>query len=373
MINFKKILPALLVTFTAGCQFSAPTSFPVIFNNPFSAYNESSIKDVEADDSIWEDTYNQFVTGQVSCISVLKEGTLKLAKDQNNKYFAKGEYISTIKRAKFQFNAFKVGIQQSTPAGTQLSVFIRTKGEDSVWSNWGLMKNEGEMILKKNAVYVQYKIELKTMNNNISPSLDAISVLYTAVPIRMLNITNNNLKPTIKVNIPKPTFVSREEWGAVPPKEAYTPQTPQVLVIHHTWKPTVADYKGAATIRGIQKYHMFDPATGWNDIGYHYLIGPEGLLYEGRPETALGSHTVPNTNKVGISVIGNYDPDSDLLSTESYNTLLDILTYLAAQYTISPDNIFGHRDFSTKTCPGDGIYLKLPEIKQEIKRRLEQN
>ena len=91
MINFKKILPALLVTFTAGCQFSAPTSFPVIFNNPFSAYNESSIKDVEADDSIWEDTYNQFVTGQVSCISVLKEGTLKLAKDQNNKYFVEDE------------------------------------------------------------------------------------------------------------------------------------------------------------------------------------------------------------------------------------------------------------------------------------------
>lgn len=371
MNKIKKILLILISAITMSCQFNSPSTLPSMFTAQFSSYNSLSTGDIEEDDCIWENTYNQFLVGNISNISILKEGTLKLAKDKDNKYFLNGEYISTIKKARFPFNAFKIGLQILQPAGTQLSVFIRTKGNDSIWSNWLLMKNEQEIILKKNALYVQYKIELKTINNNMTPSLNAISINYTSVPVKMLNL--NNIKQTIKVNIPKPNIVSREEWGALPPKEEYTPHTPQILVIHHTWKPTVPDYKGAATIRGIQKYHMYDPKTGWNDIGYHYLIGPEGLLYAGRPETALGAHTVPNTNKVGISVIGNYDPDSDTLSNESYNILLDILTYLAAQYSISPDNIYGHRDFNPKTCPGDGIYLKLPEIKQEVKRRLEQS
>jgi hypothetical protein len=57
-------------------------------------------------------------------------------------------------------------------------------------------------------------------------------------------------------------------------------------------------------VRGIQGFHQ--NGRGWIDIGYHFLIGPEGIIYQGRPENVRGAHATPNTNKVGICLIGDY-------------------------------------------------------------------
>ena len=370
MINLKKLLPIIIAAgVTVGCQVETPKNLPTVFNQ-FSTYQSNStsaFQNVDEEDCVSENSYNQFTQGKNTNLDVLKTGFVKLAKDQSGKYLSSGEYLSDVLKAKYNFNAIKLGLQSTQPAGTKLSVMVRTQGDDSVWSQWKTMKNESELILDKADRSIQYKVNMETTNNSETPTLDAISVIYSAVPVKMLNIKYQVGK---KVTIAKPALVTRAEWGALPPKGEYTPQTPQAIVIHHTWKPTLSDYKGASTIRGIQKYHMTDPHTGWTDIGYHYLIGGEGLLYEGRPETALGAHTIPNPNKVGVCVIGDYDPANDALTTQSYNTLLDILTYLCAQYSISPDAIYGHREFQNKTCPGDIIFNKIPEIKQEIKTRL---
>ena len=40
------------------------------------------------------------------------------------------------------------------------------------------------------------------------------------------------------------------------------------VCLHHSASPTAAQYKGAATIDGIRKYHM--QTNGWRDIGYHF-------------------------------------------------------------------------------------------------------
>ena len=37
---------------------------------------------------------------------------------------------------------------------------------------------------------------------------------------------------------------------------------------------------------------------GWNDIGYSFLIGGDGLMYEGRGWNIQGAHTL-NYNTVG--------------------------------------------------------------------------
>lgn len=170
---------------------------------------------------------------------------------------------------------------------------------------------------------------------------------------------------------PKPAIVSRKDWGARAPKSAYTPHTPQRLIIHHTYQPNQAAYKGASTLRGIQNYHMDDPKTGWSDIGYHFLIGPEGIIYQGRPETAVGAHCSPNTNSVGISIIGNYDANADQLNPKIEASLLNLLSWLASTYKIDPEvNMFGHCDFAPKSCPGAVVYGKLPYYKSQILKNI---
>jgi hypothetical protein len=171
----------------------------------------------------------------------------------------------------------------------------------------------------------------------------------------------------------KPSVVSRAAWGARPPKSGYTQHSPQRMIVHHSYIPNQSQYKGAASIRGIQNYHMDGETTKWNDIGYHFLIGPEGTIYQGRPETVVGAHCSPNTNSVGICMIGDYDPGKDPIPPVMEESLIKLLSWLAANYRIDPrNNLYGHCDFSPKSCPGKNVYVRLPQYKELILKNIGQ-
>lgn len=169
----------------------------------------------------------------------------------------------------------------------------------------------------------------------------------------------------------KPEIVSRAAWGARPPKGSYSSHSPQRLIVHHSYLPSQAQYKGAATMRGIQNYHMDDPKTGWADIGYHFLIGPDGVIYQGRPETVVGAHCSPNTNSVGICLIGDYDVGKDPIPPVMEQSLLKLLAWLASNYKINVNaNLYGHCDFSPKSCPGTSVYARLPQYKNDLSKEI---
>ena len=47
--------------------------------------------------------------------------------------------------------------------------------------------------------------------------------------------------------------------------------------------------------------------SGWSDIGYSFLIGEDGRVYEGRGWGVVGAHTLHyNAVAYGFCVIGNY-------------------------------------------------------------------
>lgn len=46
---------------------------------------------------------------------------------------------------------------------------------------------------------------------------------------------------------------------------------------------------------------------GWDDIGYNFIIGEDGNIYEGRGWGKKGAHSKPfNSKSIGICIIGNY-------------------------------------------------------------------
>ncbi|MBI3039002.1 N-acetylmuramoyl-L-alanine amidase [bacterium] len=170
---------------------------------------------------------------------------------------------------------------------------------------------------------------------------------------------------------PKPSILSREEWKARPPKGEYTLHDPRKIILHHSYVPTQSQYSGASTIRGIQNYHMDNQATGWMDIGYHFLIGPDGTIFRGRPEAVIGSHCLPNSTMIGICLIGNYDPNADKLNEKIERSLINLLSWLSSTYHIDPRlYYYGHRNFSPKSCPGDIAYDRLPFYREEVWRNI---
>lgn len=50
-----------------------------------------------------------------------------------------------------------------------------------------------------------------------------------------------------------------------------------------------------------QIYHKYSTFTGWPDIGYSFIIGEDGNIYEGRGWNTIGAHTY-NHNYDGLGM-----------------------------------------------------------------------
>lgn len=161
-------------------------------------------------------------------------------------------------------------------------------------------------------------------------------------------------------------IVTRQYWKAKPRRGVPVPHVPRKITVHHTSAPTAAAYKGAVTIQGIQRYHM--DTNGWDDIGYHYLIAPDGTVFEGRPPETIGAHVAnKNTGNVGVCCIGDFEK-ADTMTPDQRAVLVELLTVLAKKYKIAGANILGHRDQGNTDCPGKKLYADLPKLRAEVDR-----
>ena len=58
--------------------------------------------------------------------------------------------------------------------------------------------------------------------------------------------------------------------------------------------------------------------TGWNDIGYNFLVGGDGQAYEGRGWETLGAHASNwNSESIGICAIGTFTSSAPSAAIQS--------------------------------------------------------
>lgn len=119
----------------------------------------------------------------------------------------------------------------------------------------------------------------------------------------------------------------------------------------------------------IRKWHTVGEGNskgkGWSDIGYHYVINngkaykddklneniQDGFIEKGRPDSIAGAHTQGhNANSIGICLIGNKD-----FTDAQFKSLGTLLDSLLTAYNLTADDVFGHYDFSSKTCPNFNV------------------
>ncbi|MBC7503973.1 N-acetylmuramoyl-L-alanine amidase [Candidatus Gracilibacteria bacterium] len=155
------------------------------------------------------------------------------------------------------------------------------------------------------------------------------------------------------------------------------------IVIHHTAESMDTSKSDADLIRGIYAYHTL--SRQWGDIGYNYLIGQRGLIYEGRAggDYVVASHAAYNNmGSVGISVIGDYSRNS--LNRDQIGGIEQAISMMASKYGITlsenkkgvrkcmiascylfeevtTKSLIGHQDIGHTSCPGAGIYQYIPE------------
>lgn len=109
-------------------------------------------------------------------------------------------------------------------------------------------------------------------------------------------------------------------------------------------------------VKEVEKWHVVD--RGWKAIGYHYLVGRNGEVVQGRPIEMIGSHARGhNKDSIGIALFGGFGSDADDLATEHFTPLqlaaaYDLIRKLQGQYNIKNERVIGHNRISSKACPG---------------------
>lgn len=202
-----------------------------------------------------------------------------------------------------------------------------------------------------------------------------------------------------------PPIVTRAQWGADESitrksgscQRAFAPV--QQLFVHHTAGSNSDSQDSAATMRAIHWYHVKN--NGWCDIGYNFVVGRDGEIYEGRwarnysaGEThtgedeagrgVIGAHVANyNTGSVGVSLMGNFELQN--LPERMRNPLVDFLAWKSDRHGLDPTGkhvytngstsrelhyISGHRDAGSTACPGKNVYRILPEIRIETRDRM---
>jgi len=197
------------------------------------------------------------------------------------------------------------------------------------------------------------------------------SVIGFIPDLEMIQITSRPMN-MMDGDVPKPIIVSREEWGAEPPKYSYN-NHPYIdkLTLHHAACCSAENLaEGKSQVRWIQDFHQ--NGRGWNDIAYHFLVDRGGNIYQGRPETVVGSHVGgANTGNIGVCLLGCYHPPEEncfqTMTPESRQSIMQLFGWISDVYQQNPATLLGHRDyFGTTACPGNNVWYELPSIRIDI-------
>jgi hypothetical protein len=180
----------------------------------------------------------------------------------------------------------------------------------------------------------------------------------------------------------RPRIYTRSEWHAAPPKSKalILDRTPDRLVVHHTATANSGDESLNAAFRlsrAIQRYHMHH--NDWADIGEQFTVGRGGQIMEGRNRTlpaiaerkhVMGAQAADhNRHTLGIETEGTYM--TDLPTEAQLASLTSLLAWLCGVYQLDPFKaIIGHRDLNATSCPGDRLYAHLPQLREDVARKL---
>jgi hypothetical protein len=212
--------------------------------------------------------------------------------------------------------------------------------------------------------------------------------------------------PAMVKNLPPPNFNGPSDLSAPPPPPAVAPPvapqlpSPPVAVqprvpaprapiagIPPEWTPPIR----ANTWRYIIIHHsatpnggavMFDrihKAKGWDELGYHFVIGNGTDTRDGQIEVGprwrkqkWGAHAKTPDNKyndygIGICLVGNFDITRP--TPKQLESAAKLVAFLERTYNIPPERVFGHgmvhtfdKGGTSTDCPGRN--MNVAQIRQ---------
>ncbi len=166
--------------------------------------------------------------------------------------------------------------------------------------------------------------------------------------------------------VEKPATITAEQWGSDPlPIPDDRKHVPRFITLHHAgvdWKAGSDPYKKVRDMQAWGKKTVEDGGKDWPDLAYHFLISPDGQIFEGRP---IGYEPETNTNydvhgHIGVQMWGNFE--TQRISPHQVESAARLVAWLSQEYGVEDALIGGHRDVAEGTsCPGADFYRYLED------------
>jgi hypothetical protein len=194
----------------------------------------------------------------------------------------------------------------------------------------------------------------------------------------------------------QPPIIARSTWadGRTRPRKAPYYGEVKVAVVHHTVNGNgYSKRQSAAIVRGMALFHR--NVNGWNDLGYNFVVDRFGQIFEGRgggiDEALTGAHAGGyNFATTGVAVLGSFSASAP--SARAFESLARLLAWKLSLHGVpaigrdtievsrpgsgysrypagahvSLKRISGHRDADVTSCPGGGLYARLPRLRRIV-------
>nr|XP_017100554.2 peptidoglycan-recognition protein SD [Drosophila bipectinata] len=152
-------------------------------------------------------------------------------------------------------------------------------------------------------------------------------------------------------------IVARAEWNAKAPSgpmDSMENPLPRAAIAHTAGSGCSDDTGCAQAMRNLQHYQMSKQM--FSDIGYHYLIGGNGKVYEGRSTNQRGAFAGSNNEgSLGIAFIGNFEEQAP--NQEALEVAQKLLEQAVKQGQLLENyKLVGHRQLSATKSPGEALY-----------------
>ncbi len=334
-------------------------------------------------------------------------------------------FVSDVYNADKSFELLGLNWEEAIPEGTTAAIEIRFQTTEGEWTDWQSLEQDNDhpdgdnelwtYIITEESEAFQYRVFLATEDTSVTPKLS--NVTFDAVDGGRNSVLGSLSKLVFNDDN---SVKTRKSWGADEDMlltryydsdlsssggdvdEEYTESDPDLkivktvstdkdgnpylwpqeypkdikkIIVHHTatsGKITDAE----ESIRAIYYYHAV--TRGWGDIGYNYIIAPDGTVYQGRAgdEGVVAGHASGyNTGTIGIALLGNYEEST--LPSEVMQSLTGLIYEKAELHDIdidgtgkyrgkTMDNLLGHRDVDSTACPGQYAYTYLEDIKKIV-------
>jgi N-acetylmuramoyl-L-alanine amidase len=139
---------------------------------------------------------------------------------------------------------------------------------------------------------------------------------------------------------------------------------PKNIILHHS----LTRDNETVSWDAIRRYHT--ATLGFRAIGYHYGIELVNNRYEillGRMWYEVGAHCKDegmNNKSLGICFVGNFDLNR--IPKAQWLLGIQLVSSLCMLHSISVTSIYGHKNFSVKTCPGKLFNIDL--FREDVKK-----